>query len=371
MSTGRTIEYLTAGDLTQALDRLRTFFGPNYYGAIPQFVQWQYFDNPFKTLLVDQHEYSILAMMDRDRNILALDAFVPWTTVGNGRDYVTVWDFEWINFSEIPGLGRQLLKELRQRTEVYCGYGLNELSKNAFQKLGFTMRNEIERYVAIIDARACWQLFEKFAVAGQREFLFENEAARTESAYVVIDQLESLSGDYWTAHQERFAFTSNKSIEALEWRYIRHPFIKYDFVSLSRTANEGLAVLRLERIKDTEQKVLRVLELLPVGGCESALAEAVVAFAADNGAIVADFFCAASGASSQLCPGPFIPLAKHRAYDIPMLFQPMEVRERKSINLVYDVSPGMPSKMMADYYATKGDGDQDVQVNHDYVTVST
>jgi hypothetical protein len=367
------IDYIAESHLPRAIRQLRDFVGSEtYFGADDKYVRWQYFDSPFKTTIVDTNRYSMLAFFDADKNILALDAFLPWKTYIGGKEVKTVWDIEWMNFSKIKGLGRELVKILRERTEIYCGYGLNQLSYNSYEKLGYPVRNEIERKVAIIDAGKCISVFGNEKKEGQFDFLRENEVAPSykKMKYTEIDNIENISELYWLNHIERFQTTSCKNKSALKWRYSDHPYIKYKYIAIDDRAEKGLAVVRIEEIKGMKGKVLRILELFPVKGYEMEIALAVLRNAYEEGAILADFFCVSKKYCDLICPPPFLSLSEHREYDIPMLFQPLEIRKRKSINIVLDHNPSLRDISFEDFYATKGDGDQDQYVNEDYQTIS-
>lgn len=366
------LEYINETTLPQALRLLRDFFGKSYYGANDKYVKWQYFDSPFKARMTAKDDYSILVFMDKGQNIMALDAFLPWVTCVNGKEVTTVWDIEWMNFSEMRGLGKEIVKSLRKRTEIYCGYGMNELSLRSYEKLGYSARNEIERKIAILDAGKCMELFGNDEIEGQKDFLkgVEIESVAGNTGYFEIKDPGNISGKYWKSHMERCDITSLKDRRVLKWRYFDHPYINYDLIAMDPEAGKGLAVVRVERIKDQKENVLRVLELFPVQGYERDLVKAVISFGIDKGAVMSDFFCVSKRSCEEICPEPFVSLAEHREYQVPMLFQPIEVRERKSINMVLDCNEGLDDVSFNQFCATKGDGDQDVFVNPDYRTVS-
>jgi hypothetical protein len=366
-----TTRYIDKTTINQAVKLIREFTGGSYFGADDKYVQWMYFDSPLKTNIVEKEKYSILAFLNKKGTILALDAFLPWCTYVGGEAVTTIWDIEWINFSKIKGLGRELVKIVRKKAGIYCGYGMNQLSLRAYEKLDYSILDEIERKIAVLDADECIKVLGSPGIAGQKDFFLKSEISQAAiSDYCVIDDAGKISEEYWMDHVSRFKITSCKDVRVLKWRYFGHPYIKYKIISLDPMARKGLAVVRVEKIKRSQAIVLRVLELMPVMGYEKDLAHAVLGFGSDEGAILADFFCVSRQYCSEICPKPFIPLSEYRSYDVPTLFQPVEVRERKSINMVLDCSEQYKTVSFDDFYATKGDGDQDVFVNEDYRTVS-
>ncbi len=371
--TEYTVDYIAEPDLPKAIRLLRDFIGSeSYFGADDKYVRWQYFDSPFKTTMVDKDQYSMLVFLDAKKKILALDAFLPWKTYVDGKEVKTVWDIEWMNFSKIKGLGRELVKRLRTMADIYCGYGMNQLSCNSYEKLGYSMINEVERKVVIVDAEECLSLFGNDSIKGQKDFLRESAewCSMVKQGYSVIQSIADISEDYWIDHLHRFAVSSCKNLEVLKWRYMKHPYIDYKIIALDPKAKRGLSVVRLEKIKDVDERVLRILEMMPVYGYEQDLAKAVLNFGRDHNAILADFFCVSKSYSDEICPLPFIGLSEHREYDVPMLFQPIEIRERKSINMVLDFNSEFKKISFEEFYATKGDGDQDQFINEDYKTAS-
>jgi len=363
-----TVEYINKTTLNQALRLLKGVAGnESYYGADDRYVQWQYFDSPFKTTITGEDDYSIVVFLDEKKTILALEAFLPWKTFVNGKEISTVWEMEWINFSRIKGLGRELTKFLREKSEIFCVYGLNHLSLHAYEKLGYSIKEEIERKVAILNAKGCIELFVNNQIEGQSEFFMQSETAclSNKVRYFDIKVIEKISEKYWLDHIERFSVTSLKDIRALKWRYFEHPHIEYKVIALDPEAKMGLAVVRVEKIRNFKERVLRILELFPVRGYERDLIRAVLTFGFDQGAILADFFCASKKYCDEICLSPFMPLSEHRRYNVPMLFHPIEVREATSINMVLDHDIKGDTISFDNFYATKGDSDRDVFIKDD------
>jgi hypothetical protein len=364
---GIAFKYVNDGTLDQCLAKLRAFFGENYFGANRRYVEWQY-RAPFAHLMVGDNEYSILGAMDGD-TIIALDAFVPWKTFVRGKEVLTVWDLEWLNCGKVRGMGRKLVSELRSRTKLYCGYGVNSYSTKAFKTLGFSIAPEIERMVAILDPARLQEMIEGVDAATDSDRLRELGAKPADADYVVLDAGSKISEAYFEDAVERFHAISYKGPEYIKWRYFEHPLLKYQVLALDAEGKNGIATVRVERVKGAEGLVLRILDFLPVRGFESELTDAVLSFGREHGAVLADFFCSSFTFAEQICPSPFVPLSIHSALNIPRLFQPLEVRERKSINMVMDANEEHKTVDFESIYTTKADGDQDVWVNDNYTTI--
>ena len=361
-------KFIDEHHIDQCIGLLRSFFGPNYYGADKKYVAWQYRDSIFKTTLAGKDEYSILAAM-KGNEILALDAFLPWKTMVNGQAVTTIWDIEWLNAAKIRGIGRALVQALRSMGDIYCGYGLNSLSRTAYDKLGYSIRDHIERKIAFLDGKTCMSLFSTEGDKKKDDFIASHTVDLFNIPYCIIQDVSNIADTYWINQLERFDCVSYKGVDYLQWRFINHPYLTYYIIALDERAEHGLAVVRPEKIKGHREIVLRILDMLPVPGCEHDLARAVITFGKKNGAILADYFCASAKYADCVCPEPFISFSEHVHYDIPMLFQPIEVRERKSINMVMDCSEKYKHMSFENFFATKADSDQDVYLNEDYKTV--
>ncbi len=361
MTDNITFRYLEEKDIDQYIEIVKEFFGENYYGSKKEFLKWQYKDSPFQK---DKDHYSIYAAFDNDK-ILAIDAFLAWKFYCEGKELDAVWDIEWLNNSKIKGLGRELVKQVATETELYCGYGYNSYSKNAYTKMDFRLNDEIERKIAFLNEERCLSLFEN---SENKEFISENIAPNPKKQYFLHTKIDSIGDFYWIDFLKNKKVVSYKGLDYLEWRFFNHPYIDYKIISSDQETKNGIAALRIETIKGHDDKIARIVDLMPVKGSESALIESIISFCLENDIIFIDFYCISYSISEEICPRPFISIKEHKKYDIPMLFQPMEIRERKSLNFVFNNNIDIEI-IDEDIYATKADSDQDVFLNPDYKTV--
>lgn len=354
--------YLQEENIDQYIRILQNFFGKNYYAAKKKFIQWQYKNSVFHK---EFDHYSILAAF-HGTEILAIDAFLPWRFYIDGKDYGSNWDIEWLNNSKIKGLGRRLVKIVVDSAEIYCGYGYNTASKKAYKTLNFLFNDEIERKIALLNREKCLDLFSN---ENNRLFVNNNIAKFKKTGFVLHGSTETISENYWRMIIQNKWVVSYKGVDYLDWRFIQHPYIQYSIISGLDSSITGIGVVRIEKIRGHEEKVARIVDLLPVKGSESELLNSILSYCCELNVILVDFYCVSTKIANEICPFPFISLKQHRDYDIPMLFQPIELRKRKSINYVLNNDSGVPFDF-EDVYATKADGDQDVNLNVDYETVS-
>jgi len=351
--------------------KLVEFYGPNYWGADDKFFQWMYFDNPNKSLICDKDEYTFLIFKENN-DILAIDSFYCDNIIYKNKKYIGVWDIEWNNFSNIKGLGRKLVEKIHTLCDIYLGYGYNSLSYKSFQKLECSFIEEIERFVLIFEPDILCDILNISKNSDKYNFYkySANNIEKPKNDFLLINDISIIYSKYYNDNLLRFEIMVDKNIDYLKWRYEMHPYIKYDIISTDDNAENGLAILKTEQICGYDYNVVRILDLLPTFGNEKKLLSAIIQYCKDKKAILADFFCVSKTLKSKIDMSPFVSLEEHRKYQIPRLFQPIEIRDRQSINFVYKILNSKISNNVIDnFYATKGDGDQDIKVNKEYKTV--
>ena len=120
---------------------------------------------------------------------------------------------------------------------------------------------------------------------------------------------------------------------------------------------EGVAVYRIEQVKDLPVRIARIVELIASPEASEPLIDAVVERARQAGAAALDFFCSSRRVADAFLKRGFLLGTESPASEIPMLFQPVD-RSRTGVLFLAHVraDPGGPS---ADLYVTTADGDQD------------
>lgn len=349
---------------------LKGIYGKNYWGADTKYFKWLYFDIPNKELIVNEDEYCVALYKEKEQ-ILAIDAFYPELVYAHDKRFICVWDIEWNNFSGIKGVGRDLLSCLHKKCDIYMGYGYNSLSENAFKKLNCQFVDEIERMVAVFDYKNLAELMMIKENTPEYRFykkLTEDARKKNRVLFVEIDDINLIPKDYFSNHLERVEVTINKDINYIKWRYFQHPYLKYRVISPVGGSKKGFVVLRQENIMNTDFFVTRIMDVFPIKGFEKELIDVIISFCIREKSLLADFFCVSKHFCQELFQEPFIGLDSHRVMNIPRLFQPIDQRERKSINLAYKIMNKDMNYNIDYFYATKAEGDQDVKVNIDYHT---
>ena len=131
---------------------LRRFYGESFYGADERYFEWMYERYPSRWFAPSAAEgkLPINAVLTKNGELGAIHAFLPFDARTPWGGEVGIWDIEWINGSGIPGAGRALAKHLLDQVDIYAGFGCNELSEEAFGKMGLAFVPEIPRLVAVL-----------------------------------------------------------------------------------------------------------------------------------------------------------------------------------------------------------------------------
>jgi len=129
-------------------------------------------------------------------------------------------------------------------------------------------------------------------------------------------------------------------------------------------AVEGIAVWRIEQVRDRPIRVLRIVEFLGSAAAQEVLVRAALDAARDAGAAVGDFYCASPRVARPLAQAGFALAPTDAAGGLlPSRFQPLESQYFPMTTLLR--LPGAWRGRVQDLldegrlYITKSDGDQD------------
>ena len=361
----------------QAIKNLyEEFYGQNYCEVEFGYYKWLHYDNPYHDLAAEGDELTAFGAFDGDRLISCIN-YVPFRMFIGEQWFKSCWSVGWRVYDDHPGVAGLLLKRQIRNFDFYMSMGATQWVKTIYTtQFGFTYQHNIPRSVMVGDDVVCRDLLARNPeLAGQdlsRLGVWADQtrqAAEGAETYSITD-FGSLSPRYWTEHRARCRATVSKEPVIMEWRYFRHPAMGYDIISGDANQDSGIAVLRTEAMRDSDVKIVRLVEFMPSRGGEARLAGAVARYLLDRKAAFADFFCGSSPVIGQL-PVPFVAGEAHHPYRFPRMFQPLEWRERYSINASFRRASNradLPEIGLNDVYFTKGDPSQDILLNREYVT---
>jgi len=263
--------------------------------------------------------------------------------------------------------------------EVIFGLGLNERVRKIYSTLGFEILPDIPRWIGVFDiartARLLGEADPEGEVSSLRHlcaeyFVDTGDEVSSNTGVKVVDWNGSFAVDwdsFWSDHLAPSLVGPNKDSLYLNWRYIGHPAFKYEIRLAQHAATRrvvGLTIFRVERIRERDERVLRVVEFLSTPEAEGPLARSVVRAAQDHEVIFADFYCTSGKVARALESIGFRRCAPDgKGAGFPSHFQPLEPGRSKLIGAFW-LSETLRSNVgellaLEDFYVTRADSDQD------------
>jgi hypothetical protein len=339
---------------TARLPAVQAFFAraysPRYRLAVDEtLLRWQF------GRAAARDRYCLKLALDGD-TIVACLGYIPVTLTIGERTVAGAWTANWMvdPAQRRLGLGPWLLRELLREFDVVLSVGLAPDAQAILPRMGFMDFGDLRRYIAVLDIEQAASL----AADGTLAWPVPPPgvpAPRTSGRR--IDDVPDDAIELWRRMIGGRGAGTSRSAEFLHWRYAAHPSFTYRLIEL-RCADrlDGLAVYRIESVRDADVRVGRIVELLAVPDAAPALIRGVIADATGDAALL-DFFCASRRFEPALTEGGFVAGDAGAAAGIPMLFQPID---RRPAAIRFMAHPGRVAGAVAlDWYVTKGDGDQD------------
>lgn len=358
-----------------ASDLFQSYYDSNVYCTERRYFDWLHIDNPLRLDHVEADECTVLAAVD-DHRLAGCIHYVPTRVSIDGSSYSAAVTTESLARAEAGGVYGLLARRLNGRFDYCFTMGATPFLRDLYvNQLGATYRHEIDRGLLVGDVDALQRILAAHpqptsADAGLLRTWADDARRLAEGrTWHRIDSAESLCDAYWQDLLASGIPCTLKDPAWLTWRYFGHPHLDYQVISATDCQSSGLAVIRHEPLAAQDCQVLRVLEFLPTAQGDAELAAAVASYALDMGCAFVDFFCADKQRMERL-PSAFVRLDSHRYLNIPYLTQPLEWRERRSINLLSTRNRRkrkvLPKLNGTGIYITKGDGAQDVALDRGY-----
>jgi GNAT superfamily N-acetyltransferase len=269
----------------------------------------------------------------------------------------------------LPGMGFEAIFVL----------GINDKVKQIYRRLGYEILEDMPRWLGVSDLDGAASLLADCSAsrdAGEirkqcESCLVRVSNAPAQSGEIVVDEwhgpFDHTWDDAWAAQFAPRLVCTNRDAAYLNWRYVNHPTFRYSF-HLARNGHggriAGLAVTRVEQIRNRPEKVLRVVEFVATPDAAKVLAESVVAAGREHGVTFADFYCTSRLAAEPLEAAGF--RCQTGSSDVPNLpsrLQPLEGGEFR-MQGAFLLSEALRAKTRlllgcGEFYVTKSDGDMD------------
>jgi GNAT superfamily N-acetyltransferase len=286
--------------------------------------------------------------------------YIPVEVTLGGRILRGAWTANWMvdPAHRRRGLGPILMRELMGQCDVTLVVGLSAEAYNFLPRLGWTNFGDLVRYVALLDAKGAALLTENGRIewpASSRQ-----TAPALDGVTVrVVKQFSEGTTTLWDRLSQRLGAGTRRSAAYLHWRYADHPTFRYRSFEAQRNGRvTGVAVYRVEPVKDVPVRVGRIVELFAEESDEDALLGAVLDDARAQAVAVMDFFCSSQAVAPALARLGFVSEAHPALAQIPVLFQPI-ARKRTGIPFMAFLGNRPEAERVTHWYVTKSDGDQD------------
>jgi hypothetical protein len=283
-------------------------------------------------VLVAEEEGRLLGML----GFIEFDACVGDERVPGG------WMTNWLVVPEARGqrLGLQLVEAaLGSKYEFIGALAANSATEHILGGYGFAARG-MHRWVRVFDVDALRALLEGRAVP---------DAAWT--AWGQTQRFSPVSGsEPQTSTVSVPAVAACRDAAFLHWRYEQHPSFQYEVLRDS----SGFAAYRVEEVRDSSLKVMRIVDFLGGPGLAATLANAADA----AGVVFADFSCTSARFGVPLEQAGF-EREDRLPNGLPGRFQPLDFSDRPIVSCFW-AAPRLGIDFSTDgLYVTRADSDLD------------
>jgi hypothetical protein len=350
------------------LPALRVFFarmyGPDYVLRVNERqFSWQYGDTPVS----DANGYHMrLGLVDGE--IKGCLGYVPLEISVAGRVVHGAWLANWMvdPGQRQYGLGLLVMRRLMSEFDITLTVGTNQAAHGLLTRLGWTDFGLLPRYVCVLDSHAAGALTENGTLDWPDEVQSARAHAQTPTGDAgfglttrLVDRFEGDATQLWDRAWGESGAGTRRSAEFLNWRYAGHPVLHYRLLEARRDSRLcGLAVYRVEDVRDVPVKVGRIVELVAEETAQDCLLDELRNDARSQGVAALDFFCSSRRFAGTMARHGFLPGENEVASQIPILFQPIN-RRRSGIPFLAYLRNFPDEDGNRDWYVTKGDGDQD------------
>lgn len=290
-----------------------------------QFYKWQFVDVPRQDNI--------------DNCCIAIDNGIIVGVMGvNSREFslennklqgaeLTTWFI--LKEYRSKGVALKMLEYLQNKYDILIGMGISQDALNIYLRTGFHFLKAIPRYLYVNNWEKISKLTENVNLAKKVSKFWQSHEKSIE--YIESDYNNSLIIDF-----KYNAFSRN--YDYIRWRYINHPYFKYNIKVISPMENQNLKVFVCLRIEENIDNNLRILHVVDFYGNNGAFKEALVyikKYAKENNCDLIDFFSTNSEINSYFIKDGWFSILDHDFFQFPHLFQPLELRNPATTSMIY------------------------------------
>jgi hypothetical protein len=299
-----------------------------------------------------------LALLDEE--VVGSLGYIPVEVSLKGSHVRGAWLANWMvaDSHRRLGLGPLLIRELSRQFDALLNGGPNEDARSVLSRMDWINLGPLRRYLAVLDTDVAAGLLQLPRLSWPAPVSGRGGSALGVSVGSV-SRFDLESTRMWDAFCSQLGAGTRRSAEYLNWRYVDHPVWQYRcFEARSGAELTGIAVYRVEQVRDQPTRVGRIVELIGDEPSGAALIDAIVSDARHERVAVVDFFCSSPHVSQAMSSSGFLPDEHPIAAGFPMLFQPLD-RRRTAIHFMARLAVPRAAVDIPLWYVTKSDADQD------------
>jgi len=322
-------------------------------------LDYMFYENPSKNNWVDSENYSFLGVWVENR-VVGILGVMPFELNFRGKQGIGCCLTNWMVLPEYrnTGAGLALFHKIQgYQPEIILSLGINQTIAKLYRKMNWQILDSVPRWIGVVNKWGLEKLYE-----GRKSTIIycdEISVIITQNSYQFSNQLrEEGWNKFYQGDVAPITSGIRRDYQFLEWRYMKHPEFIYQFITCEdKDGNyKGMAVVRIECILNTNEKIGRILEFIAIDKDSSFhLANEVVKL--DQEVLFWDYYCFSSIGTWGLESIGFKCVLDDDSglNEIPSLFQPLDLTVT-NIMAAYLVEQ---NNLMDDWYITKGDSDQD------------
>ena len=350
-------DYNQSADENSLIEFFEKNLSKNYLCSNSKQFIWQFQGSPY--LKVPD---SGLLLLKNSQELHAVLGYIPLLLKFGNSCISAAFMSHWfaLKESQHKGAGALPFLELLRRYPNHFVLGLSSHSRRILMRMGYFMKEALPRTVWILDH----ERVARYSKLSELNLLRQKKLLNHHSRVVTLGvwNLEKIERCF-IRFQENISICVIRNKTYLNWRYVQHPTFKYECI-VAEEDFTGLAIVRVEKIMNSDRSVLRILELLPAitHGETSALLNNIIHFGYIHECDFMDFFCSNIKILDLLETEGWLCEQLLEQIKLPRLFQPIEHRDHDGIVFAMRVENKTTieiDELWNQSYFTKSDGDQD------------
>jgi len=334
-------------DFDELITIFKDVYAHNPLMCKKEYFDWQFKQNPYAE---DPKKYNFLVSKQQGR-INGFIGFIPFKLYYKGEVHICCDVINWFAKDSALLLLLEIFKKYNHRTY----FAITDRALDLYMNLKVPILMKIPRYLAIININAV-----SFFSVESKDLI-----QKMNDSYDLINRIEGFEDikeiEFFENKVYPLVWKSAQGFRVfdgkyLNWRYVNIPYHNYKIISNN---NDEFAVIRKEKVKDSEYFVIRVLEwnFLPTS-TPSAISFIKKNYI-DSNTLIMDFFSTLDEVGKAIMENGFFYEETKTLKSIPYLFRPMHNNE--GINCGIDVPPHREERNLEfhNWYITKGWSDID------------